>query len=64
MSEDKHCSADADLWTTCYTARELQLVCARAGLNVDAVWSVEPGRYARRPPTIETPELLVVGKKG
>jgi SAM-dependent methyltransferase len=55
--------AAADLWTTCYTARELQLLCDRAGLQVDAVWSVEPGRYARQPPTIETPELLVVGRK-
>jgi SAM-dependent methyltransferase len=56
--------ADADLWTTCYTARELQLLCDRVGLHVDAVWSVEPGRYQRRPPTIETPELLLVGRKG
>ncbi|MEY2459415.1 MAG: hypothetical protein QOG30_1245 [Acidimicrobiaceae bacterium] len=55
--------ADADLWTTCYTARELQLLCDRVGLQVDAVWSVEPGRYERRAPTIETPELLVVGRK-
>jgi SAM-dependent methyltransferase len=55
--------ADADLWTTCYTARELQLLCDRASLQVDAVWSVEPGRYQRRPPTIETPELLVVGRR-
>jgi SAM-dependent methyltransferase len=54
---------DADLWTTCYTARELQLLCDRAGLEVDAVWSVEPGQYQRQPPTIETPELLMVGRK-
>ena len=56
--------ADADLWTTCYTARELQLLCDRAGLRVDAVWSVEPGRYQREPPTLESPELLVVGRRG
>jgi SAM-dependent methyltransferase len=55
--------AEADLWTTCYTARELQLLCDRAGLKVDAVWSVEPGRYQCQPPTIETPELLMVGRK-
>jgi len=55
--------AAADLWTTCYTPRELQLLCDRVGLQVDAVWSVEPGRYQRQPPTIETPELLMVGRK-
>jgi SAM-dependent methyltransferase len=55
--------ADVDLWTTCYTARELRLLCDRAGLRVDAVWSVEPGRYERQPPSIETPELLVIGHR-
>ena len=55
--------AAAELWTTCYTPRELQLLLDAAGLPVDAVWSVEPGRYGRTPPTIETPELLVVGRK-
>ena len=55
--------ADADLWTTCYTPRELRLLTDRAGLVVDAVWSVTPGAYARNPPTIESPELLVVGHR-
>lgn len=53
---------DADLWTTCYTPRELALLSARAGLVVDHIWSVEPGHYERRAPTIETAELLVVGR--
>jgi SAM-dependent methyltransferase len=55
--------AAADLWTTCYTARELGLLCEKAGLDLDAVWSVEPGRYERQPPTIESAELLMVGSK-
>ncbi|HEX6419867.1 MAG TPA: methyltransferase domain-containing protein [Acidimicrobiales bacterium] len=50
----------ADLWTTCFTPRELRLLAARAGLAVRAVWSVAPGDYARRAPTIDTPELLLV----
>lgn len=54
--------ADVDLWTTCYTARELDLLATRAGLVVDNIWSVNPGDYARREPTIETAELLVVGR--
>ena len=55
--------AAAELWTTCDTARELRLLLERAGLVVDDVWSVEPGKYDRTPPTIESPELLVVGHK-
>jgi SAM-dependent methyltransferase len=53
----------ADLWTTCYTPRELRLLCGRAGLEVDDIWSVEPGRYGRHPLTIESPELLVRGRR-
>jgi hypothetical protein len=63
IKDEAGTDADADLWTTCYTARELRLLCDRAGLHVDAVWSVEPGRYQRELLTIETPELLVVGRK-
>jgi SAM-dependent methyltransferase len=50
----------AELWTTCYTPRELRLLAERAGLEVDAVWSVDPGRYERAAPTVQTAELLVV----
>jgi SAM-dependent methyltransferase len=53
-----------DLWTTCFTPRELRLLAARAGLEVRAVWSVTPGDYAARPPTIDTPELLLVAARG
>jgi hypothetical protein len=55
--------AEVDLWTTCYTARELGLVAARAGLVVEAIWSVNPGDYVRREPTIDTAELLMVGRR-
>jgi ubiquinone/menaquinone biosynthesis C-methylase UbiE len=55
--------AAADLWTTCYTARELELLSDRSGLRIEDIWSVEPGRYERCVPTIESPELLVVGRK-
>ncbi|MGH9138584.1 MAG: SAM-dependent methyltransferase [Acidimicrobiales bacterium] len=52
---------DVDLWTTCYTPRELQLLAERAGLETEAVWSVEPGRYERAEPTTESPEFLLLG---
>jgi SAM-dependent methyltransferase len=51
----------AELWTTCYTPRELRLLFEQAELVVDDVWSVTPGGYARVSPTIELPELLVRG---
>ncbi len=52
-----------DLWTTCFTPRELRLLAARSGLVVDAVWSVTPGDYARRAPEIDRPEFLLVARR-
>jgi SAM-dependent methyltransferase len=64
IKDETGVDATADLWTTCYTARELRLLCDVAGLDIDSVWSVEPGRYERAAPTIDAPELLVVGRRG
>ena len=52
-----------DLWTTCFTPRELRLLAAGAGLAVDAIWSVEPGRYARTSPIVDLPEFLLVASR-
>jgi len=52
-----------ELWTTCYTPRELRLVAARAGLAVDGVFGVQPGRYARDQPSIDVPEHLLVAHR-
>jgi SAM-dependent methyltransferase len=57
-------SREVDLWTGCYTPRELRLLLERHGLAVDRVSSVEPGSYGEDPPTTESPELLVVGHLG
>ena len=54
---------DFDLWTSCYTPRELRLLCALAGLRVDGVWAVTPGAYARNQPDLDHPEFLVVSTK-
>jgi SAM-dependent methyltransferase len=53
----------ADLWTTCFTPRELRLMAEAAGLRVEHIWSVTPGDYAARPPDIEHPEFLLVGSR-
>jgi len=52
-----------DLWTTCYTPRELRLIAVRAGLAVDGVFGVHPGRYAREPPSIDVPEHLLLAHR-
>ncbi|MDP6910675.1 MAG: class I SAM-dependent methyltransferase [Acidimicrobiales bacterium] len=54
----------AELWTTCFTPRELRLLADRAGLVVDEIRSVTPGDYASRPPDLEHPEFLLIGRRG
>ena len=54
---------DTVLWTGCYTPRELRLLLAEVGFEVDAIYSVEPGAYGRRPATVESPEFLVCGRR-
>ncbi len=53
----------ADLWTGCYTPRELRLLADRCGLVVDSIASVEPGAYGTATATIESPEFLVVAHR-
>lgn len=54
---------EVDLWTACFTPRELRLMCDRVGLEVIDMWSVEPGAYRRTAPTTETPEFLVNARR-
>lgn len=53
----------AELWTTCFTPRELRMLLASVGARVDHIWSVEPGAYGRGEPTVETPEFLVIATR-
>ena len=52
-----------DLWTGCYTPRELRLLLTAHGFTVDSVASVEPGAYRIDPPTTESPEFLVIAHR-
>ena len=52
-----------DLWTGCYTPRELRLLMEDADLSVDSISSVEPGAYGYAPPTVESPEFLLIASK-
>ena len=63
IRDEQGAEADVDLWTTCFTPRELRLMAAAAGLDVQHVWSVAPGDYAARPPDLERPEWLLVARR-
>jgi SAM-dependent methyltransferase len=54
---------EADLWTGCYTPRELRLLLTAHGFEVERVSSVEPGAYGCDPPTTESPEFLVIARR-
>ena len=51
---------DFALETSCFTPRELRLLCERSGLAVEHLWSVTPGDYAARDPDLAHPEFLVI----
>jgi SAM-dependent methyltransferase len=52
-----------ELWTTCFTPRELALIATAAGLEVDGVQGVRPGAYRIGVPTLEDPELLLFARR-
>ena len=63
IKDEEGRAAEHDLWTGCFTPRELRLLAGRAGLAVDDVWSVRPGSYAATPPGLDHDELLLVGHR-
>lgn len=63
LLDEERSAAPAQLWTTCYTPRELALLAERVGLAVDHVWSVSPGDYQRRAPHLDSHEFLLVGHR-
>ena len=52
-----------ELWTTCYTPRELRLLARIVGLRVVGVHGVTPGDYGARPPDVDRPELLLIAAR-
>lgn len=54
---------EVDLWTTCFTPRELRLLAERSGLTVAALWSVRPGKYAANPPDLDHEEFLLIADR-
>ena len=54
---------EVDLWTACFTPRELRLLVERTGLRIESLWSVSPGSYRATPPSAEEPEFVVIAEK-
>jgi SAM-dependent methyltransferase len=63
VKDEQGQEAEVDLWTTCFTPRELRLLAAAAGLEVHHLWSVTPGAYAADPPSLDSPEYLLVAAR-
>ena len=53
---------ERDLWTTCFTARELRLLARAAGLEVTSISGVTPGDYGMDPVGLDRPELLLLAR--
>jgi SAM-dependent methyltransferase len=63
VRDEQGVAVEVDLWTGCYTPRELRLLLARHELVVDRIASVEPGAYGDAPPSTESAELLVLARR-
>lgn len=55
-------SKKVDLWTGCYTPRELRMVFDHSGFDVLSISGVEPGSYSMAECSIDLPEYLVVAR--
>ncbi len=55
--------APADLWTTCFTPRELRLLARIVGLTPEHIFGVTPGDYGARPPSLDRPEFLLIARR-
>ena len=54
---------EVDLWTTCFTPRELRLLVNQVGLVVEHLWAARPGEYGRKEPDIDHEEFLVLARR-
>lgn len=52
-----------DLWTSCWTPRELRLLANAAGLTDVHIYGVGPGKYADARPGLDGPEFLLLAAK-
>ena len=63
IKDESGAEATHDLWTSCFTPRELRLLAGQAGLTPEAIWSVTPGAYGPNPPDLDHPEFLLIARR-
>ncbi|MDQ3877137.1 MAG: class I SAM-dependent methyltransferase [Actinomycetota bacterium] len=63
IKDEQGRTKEADMWTGVYTPRELKLLSIGVGLIPEAVWSVEPGNFARNDPDLDHPEFMLVATR-
>jgi SAM-dependent methyltransferase len=63
VRDDDGVPLEVDLWTGCYTPRELRALLRAHHFDVDSISSVEPGKYGTDAPSVESPEFLVVATR-
>jgi SAM-dependent methyltransferase len=54
---------DLQMWSSCYTPRELEWIANGAGLDPEIVNGIAPGAFGADIPTFEHPELLLLARK-
>ena len=63
IKDEQGSEEEVDLWTTCFTPRELRLLAAASGLEAEHVWSVTPGGYAAEEPSVDSEEFLLIARR-
>ncbi|HTO00157.1 MAG TPA: class I SAM-dependent methyltransferase [Microthrixaceae bacterium] len=63
LMDEAGVKVESELWTTCYTPRELRLLAEKCGLAVANIYSVTPGAYRRVEPSTDTPEFLLLASR-
>lgn len=63
VRDDAGIAVPAELWTTCFTPRELRLMARAVGLRPLEVHGVTPGGYGPFPPGADEPEFLLVAER-
>lgn len=64
LRDEQGAEREFDLWTTCFTARELELLARDADLQDVTIHGVAPGRYRVASPDLDAPELLLIARRG
>ncbi len=63
IRDDVGVEVPVELWTSCFTPRELRLLAVQAGLAEPRVLGVTPGDYGDRPPALDRPEFLLLARR-